>query len=219
MKKLIKIKLVLISLGLLAAAFIFPYRLLISNIAKRNAKVVLITRDFGGGTGFHLKAPSGKYYIITNRHVCDAAGRQKYLKVSYNDKQIWSRILKKSRSVDLCAMEPMFNAGLDLKNIANPIKYFPHFAVGHGALSPVHSKFGFYIGSVYVTMCMERKEYNCTAVAENYLNGYSFNIIGGHSGSPIFNAFGQLVGVANAGNEAHSFGVPLQDLLKFVEDL
>lgn len=79
------------------------------------SKVVMIVSDdptknasYRGGTGFHVKAASGKTYIVTNRHVCQGAkndimwagvrGETNYKKV---------KILERSDETDLCLVEPL----------------------------------------------------------------------------------------------------------------
>lgn len=64
--------------------------------------------DQGGGTGFHVVAPSGKTYIMTNRHVCNDAVDGKLWAVVEgitSDHQV--KVILASDSYDLCIVEPI----------------------------------------------------------------------------------------------------------------
>jgi hypothetical protein len=63
----------------------------------------------GGGTGFHVIAPSGQVYIMTNRHVCvDVAVDGKlwgYVEGETADHEL--KVILISDSFDLCLVEPI----------------------------------------------------------------------------------------------------------------
>jgi hypothetical protein len=60
----------------------------------------------GGGTGFHVLAPSGKTYIMTNRHVCNLAIEGKmWVKNKTQSKSL--KVITSSDSFDLCLIEPL----------------------------------------------------------------------------------------------------------------
>ncbi len=102
-------------------------------------KVVAITQNeyskyregSGGGTGFHVVAPSGKTYIMTNRHVCDDAKDGKMwvtIDRMTSDRQL--KVLEMSDRADLCLMEPIPGVkGLkvgDRPNIDDEVFYVGH---------------------------------------------------------------------------------------------
>ena len=74
----------------------------------KGASVVKLTRtpmQFSGGTGFQIKAPSGKQYILTNAHICQIAdslyAKTQSGKISVVD------VIKIYPHHDLCIMKPI----------------------------------------------------------------------------------------------------------------
>jgi S1-C subfamily serine protease len=60
----------------------------------------------GGGTGFYLKGPSGKTYIMTNRHVCNlSTGTTLWATASGSKASREVKIIEKSNNADLCILE------------------------------------------------------------------------------------------------------------------
>lgn len=59
-----------------------------------------------GGTGFHVKAPSGRTYLITNRHVCEDSVDGQHMSVTYNESEFRVKILKTVQE-DICVLEPI----------------------------------------------------------------------------------------------------------------
>lgn len=63
------------------------------------------------GTGFAIKAASGKTYIMTNQHVCEAAGFRGFdgklsvLLIDSNGEKTISQMYRRAASVDLCMTE------------------------------------------------------------------------------------------------------------------
>jgi len=102
------------------------------------AKVVYLTPenhsqkpDQGGGTGFHIIAPSGKVYIMTNRHVCNDAVDGKLWAVvegKTSDHQV--KVIYASDSFDLCLVEAIPGVGGltvgDAPNAGDNIYYLGH---------------------------------------------------------------------------------------------
>ena len=58
-----------------------------------------------GGTGFYVQAPSGKTYLMTNRHVCQSAASDS-LWSSTPDGEKQAKIVAISDDSDLCLLEP-----------------------------------------------------------------------------------------------------------------
>src|SRR5574337_1014609 len=89
----------------------------IHNIAltyKVAPSVVLIGNKKGSefGTGYHLKMPSGKVYIVTNRHVCEMSENKKdiyVLEKTYTGRPLARKIIKMFDNADLCLVEPFYN--------------------------------------------------------------------------------------------------------------
>jgi len=213
MKIVTKVKAIIILVALL---YLIPISLFVAEIIKQNLKIVMIMdKDMrSGGTGFHYKSTSGKTYILTNAHVC---GTSKEVNVILDDKKEVKKVILVSDKADLCAIEATEEATLD--SISSPTKLMPAIVVGYGSLNPASMKIGVLLSSMYVTMCKEATFMGCKVVEITLLDGYSFVIIGGHSGSPVINILGQLVGVANAGNGINSFAVPARDVLLFLKEV
>lgn len=82
-----------------------------------SSKVVLLTakskKDVlsqAGGTGFHIIAPSGKTYIITNRHVCYLSiNKTMWASIPSQKDDVQVNILSISKDSDLCLLEPVRN--------------------------------------------------------------------------------------------------------------
>ena len=87
--------------------------------------------DDGGGTGFHVIAPSGKTFIMTNRHVCQLAVNNLLWAVVEGftqDHQV--KVVYASDAFDLCLVEPIpgvegVTVG-DVPYIGQEIHYFGH---------------------------------------------------------------------------------------------
>jgi len=75
--------------------------------SKVGSKTYLIYEPrSGSGTGFAVKAPSGKTYIVTNDHVCEVSKDGKSVMVRDEDgKSMRRKIIKKSDRSDLCLVE------------------------------------------------------------------------------------------------------------------
>lgn len=106
-------------------------------------KVVMMTnvnpetsQQYGGGTGFHVTAPSGKVYIVTNRHVCQVSKNGiMYAAVRGNSSYQKVKIIEKSNFSDLCLVEPL--PGIDGLKVAQEPSVGQHVAIlGHPNLQP-----------------------------------------------------------------------------------
>lgn len=107
------------------------------------SKVVILSgaewsknRRQGGGTGFHVVGPSGKTYIMTNRHVChDSEDGTLWATVENETSDHRVKIIASSNDSDLCILEPIPGIeGLHLGRlpaIGQDIMY-----VGHPRLQP-----------------------------------------------------------------------------------
>lgn len=200
---------------LLAIPLLFlPYNSIISNYLNKKAGIVAILIGNGGGTGFHFKMPNNKWIILTNKHVCDDA---KVVKVSDGDTIVERKVITTSPDYDLCAVEPTKEFGLD--NTDEPSNLLPSITAGHGALSPITTNIGFHSGKVFMPICVEALFFSCSKSIIIELDAYDLKVIGGHSGSPIMDLRGNLVGVINAGNGLHSFAVPIKHVREFLSNL
>lgn len=208
------------------------------------AKVVYLTNERGnsGGTGSYVTAPSGKTYIITNAHVCDVSKNGYiYLSDNYGSYLQPTKILEKSGITDLCLVEPLDNSisGLSLASgydIPEDIQ-----VIGHPKLMGTTRSVGEIIEKkiVQVGIYLIRSQEDaarCNQVKNRIIKFESFFgemqicaievealqtnavIQPGNSGSPVVNVYGNVIGVAFAGDNDVHWGlvIPLEEVKAFL---
>ena len=190
----------------------------------------------GGGTGFHVTAPSGKNYILTNAHVCELH-TDHFLKADSKalNRKVKRRIIEIYDEHDLCLVEGIENVkAIKVADVLTEGE--STFLIGHPKLRPLTVTRGEYIYnttiSIYycngypVRTTKLTKEFNLfkdltsgclKARNANSITNYSKP---GASGSPIVNRSGKLVGVLFAGNmfdSNDSYAVPLTVVKEFLK--
>lgn len=238
------LKKILASLILITLIFKLPewhYNYIRSSVGE---KVVEITNKekTSGGTGFHIKAPSGRTYILTNSHICSHIGDNGIVQVSdTNGNTIPRRIILDSDFTDLCIVEAMPGAeGLSLGSEVEPGQIVA--AVGHPKLLPLTMSRGEIIGVQEVSVLDHIMADNdpkdkcdlpknriekvnlfglfevqaCVVQVKAYLSNAT--ILPGNSGSPVVNFWGNVVGVVFAGDGDSNWGdfVTLSDINKLL---
>jgi S1-C subfamily serine protease len=110
------------------------------------SKVVMVTNQdpkkfkegYYGGTGFYVKASSGKTYIVTNRHVCrNVSEHKEYMYVSSKNDSVTHKvkIVERYDSSDLCLLEAV--PGIEGLTVGEMPEIDQHVAViGHPNLQP-----------------------------------------------------------------------------------
>jgi S1-C subfamily serine protease len=184
----------------------------------------------GGGTGFAVKAPSGKSYIVTNDHVC-AASQDKQTMFVHDDTGVGvpRQILERSVYSDLCILEGMPGVeGLSVSYAPSPGDEL--YVVGHPRLMPLTVSHGEMIGkeTVSIPIGIVSDELKCDqpknvmlplptlifgvapdpgysgpmVCLERIKDAYLTNVIiqPGNSGSPVVDALGNVVAVVFAGD-------------------
>jgi len=193
----------------------------------RKTVVKLIMPTGGGGTGFAIKAPSGKEYILTNKHVC---GDNQTLLVESEalPRKIQMRVIEVSQEHDLCLVEAPY--GLEAKSIGLlDLIGSKVFVVGYPRLQPLTPREGHIVGRESIPMASPPVDGECPAgtISEIGWMGlqcyepYDSNIISveihpGNSGSPLINRQGNIIGVVFAGNTVHGAAVPLKYINSFL---
>ena len=204
-------------------------------------KITKTDKGLSGGTGFVVKAPSGKLYTLTNEHICSMGDN--LVAHTQNGKKHKIKVIKKYKDHDLCIMEAV--PGLRPFKIAkNIILHERVWLIGHPALRPLTLESGHYVGSFDIKlrstcpvevqkMIKEKYDKGILTAQELYSIVYTYctkelesqhisNIAyGGNSGSPVVDMFGNVIGVLYAGRRDQptaSHTVPLKEIIKFLRN-
>lgn len=200
-------------------------------VGESVVQVLAITHN-GGGTGFAIKGDSGKDYIMTNRHVCEAQSNG-VIRVKVGDKQpIYRKVIYSDTVHDLCLIEGVKGlAPISIGSVQERGDF--HYVVGHPGLRQLTSSQGEYIGRSVVKLLFEvAKREQCPGevielpplyqmiMGREFICVRSYDamattavIYPGNSGSPVVNKYGNLIGVAFAGSteqERDNYLVPLR---------
>lgn len=213
----------------------------------KGQSVVRITNEIGnhGGTGSHVKAPSGEVYILTNAHVCEL-GKETgtvFVAQDYYETKIERRIIAVSPDTDLCLIEPLpDNRPLTIASNP-PYSQEQVYALGHPKLYPLNLSKGRIIAEVPEVRVLafliftEEDEASCKAPKNRIedietifgklrvcliaIPGYLTNvtILPGNSGSPVVDKWGRLVAVAFAGDNSSNWGIFVthSDIMQFLK--
>jgi hypothetical protein len=100
----------------------------------------------GGGTGFAVKSGSGDLFIVTNKHVCEAAvNGWMMIKQDDSSETIYKKVVYKDGKHDLCLLQGDKRLSpLDLGS--HPAKGDFHYVIGHPGLRQLTVSQGEYIG-------------------------------------------------------------------------
>lgn len=248
-------KKLLISLSIAVASLtvfsgIFFGTSILNNLHKRflRIKSINVVKVYdpakGGGTGFFVKAKSGKILIMTNHHVCNIGRDTGRLLVDYYNGVATVKILKQYETNDLCLMEAPDDVRYGLSVAKSIRKGEQLYAMGHPLLEPLAITEGEISGNVILRMAdavnvtkeqCTGKGYEFTQIDNLFLNMFglltvcervldvqssTINILPGNSGSPVVDIYGNVAGVIFAAVESgvHSYVVPLKDVKEFLNE-
>lgn len=193
-----------------------------------------------GGTGFHVRGKSGRTYILTNSHVCSHIQENGLVNVADEFGNIIPRrVLLDSDYTDLCLVEAMPGAsGLFLGSGPSPGEIVA--VVGHPKLMPLTVTRGEIIAEAEVQVMdhiIQNSDDKCDKPKNKIVkvnvfvfeldvctvkikaNLSNVTILPGNSGSPVVNFFGNVVGVAFAGDSDSNWGsfVTLSDIKEILK--
>jgi serine protease Do len=210
---------------------------LLKEKAPQVMKLTPVSRHNTGGTGFSLRAPSGKVYTITNGHVCGLAenGLMSAQSVGTN-RWVTIKVIEVAPLTDLCVLEGLPAAsGLELASSIDMHAEF--FVVGHPKLEPITVSPGYIRSREIIDVIMGPAGDGCSGpgyrtesvpgffgepmpVCIRSIDGYDTSavIYPGNSGSPCFTADGDVMGVvfAGAGDTNYGSAIPLDVLRSFI---
>jgi hypothetical protein len=208
---------------------------------KLSGEVVMITNKTlnSGGSGVHVKLPSGEVAILTNGHVCAIKDSENMLWVSQEGNDaIPRRVIQISDYTDLCLVQPLpGHNGLR-------VGYGPYlgehlYTMGHPHLLPNTLLEGDILGQSNIGIIDHFSQDDCDLpknkkgdvslglfgsipVCYLYIPAYSSTItsLPGSSGSPAVDASGRLQGLIFAGDTAANWGflVTNEDIRTFLRN-
>lgn len=204
---------------------------------KVGSQVVMLTNKDGvrGGTGFALQMPSGEVLTLTNAHVCALEDSGPIYANYGRNKRFVMTVFEKSNNTDLCLLNGIPNMeglkvadsvkiGQELAVVGHP-KLMP-LAISRGSLlgyqkvvvltsmEPCKEEIGMYknVDTMFGTFCVEEFDAGLTTIVT----------LGGNSGSPSVDFFGNVTGVLFAGHgpETANWGilVPLDQVKEFIKE-
>ncbi len=171
--------------------------------APLNKSIVMLKNNVGACTGFQIEAPSGKDYLITAGHCLILAEAYNTISVTTEDgAQVRSRVIALDASADLLLLEAVPNLrGFKIASADAPGEIVR--IIGHGYALPLWEVDGKIIGDLDMVVWLETV---CSAGAAP-----------GHSGSPVIDPQGHVVGVLSTSNGVISGFVRLSDLQAFLK--
>lgn len=202
---------------------------------KVGSQVIMLTNKAGnsGGTGFALRAPSGKVVTVTNAHVCNIPGNRLYANLPSGQK-IAFNIIKKSKVTDLCALTAV--KGMSGLEVASSVIVGENIGVvGFPKLQPLTLTLGELVGYQDTAVLVDEgpceKDVGMYSTVMTFFGPVCIETVkqaaittlpvrGGSSGSPVVNFFGNVVGVLFAGDElGWGVVVSMKDLNNFLKGL
>jgi S1-C subfamily serine protease len=203
--------------------------------AVGDSVVKVMVSERGGGSGFAVRAASGKEYFATNKHVCEGALDKGWVKIkSDSGLSAWKRIVYIDNKHDICLVEGDRRFS-PLKLGDKPSRGEYHYIVGHPGLRPLTVSQGEFVGMETIELLdnvktreqcqgkvvelnpfeavMFGSDFACIRAYVSYQS--SAVAYGGNSGSPVVNKYGNVIGILYAGprdQEHVSYIVPINEL-------
>ena len=200
---------------------------------------VLSVDNTGGGTGFAMKAKSGKNFIVTNKHVCEIEVDGWVFIKPTNKSGVYRKVVYVDNKHDLCLIEGDSRLN-NLELAGSPRINQINYVIGHPALRDLSIAQGEFIGYKTIEMpedvstraeckwkVLELPEIYRFIMGRDFLCLKPFKSLSlttvsypGNSGSPVLNRFGRVMGVLFAGSreqERDNYAVPAEELKRVLE--
>ena len=203
---------------------------------KVGSQVIMLVGERGGGTGFSIRTPKGKVYTLTNSHICELADNRGYLVAESDVLPIPVKVLKVDKIADLCLVQNTPDReGLVVSN--NALESGNEMAVvGHPMLLPLALSRGELLGYQDIEMATKSLQddsekcpsnqrtvetlFGSVCIIKYHVGITNAVVLGGNSGSPVVNFYGEVVGVLFAEFSESHWGiiVPLKEIQRFLKD-
>jgi S1-C subfamily serine protease len=171
------------------------------------------TQD-GTGTGFVVHRDDKEAIIVTNRHVVKAATYGTYDVIFFNGKETEAKIIYYDPWQDFCFLSiPTQEAPAESSTLKLSMENLkidePIFIIGSNG----GREFSYQTGVL-------SSLYESVGVFPNQSVRYSINSQGGSSGSPVFNAKGEVIGINHSGdNKTSGFALPISYIVDAFESV
>lgn len=201
---------------------------------------IMNPEETSGGTGFIYRSDYNGSWVLTNLHVCSVVAQggvmedAKHIKYLINPRNMIGDIYH-----DLCAIKMQHNWGINLKLASHDIEAGDDMTVvGHPSLLPTIITKGIASEKMVIDVvdghrpCTEEEKTSpnygllcmfgdIPIVIKREAQLISTLIMGGSSGSPVFDSKGNLKAVifAGGGQLSFSFAVPWDYLKSFIDRL
>lgn len=197
------------------------------------SSVVKVIGVNGMGSGFHVQAPSGETYILTNAHVCALADQNRQLTIQHENRKVIRTVIAVYKNHDLCLVEKLPKAKSGIKIASSSDFGEDVYLIGHPSGRPLTLSKGELIFQKRINLMMNKSEKDCRGLyvpdmlffqggcVESFqAHGISTIAFPGNSGSPVVNKYGNLIGVLFAGSNqpTDSYMVPLRHIQAFLKD-
>lgn len=111
-----------------------------------------------GGTGFLVKAPSGRVFLMTNAHVCEVA-KNNHVYVTNDSITFYAKVAATYASHDLCLIDVPVQYGLEVAPAVRNTQNI--FIIGHPLLEPLATTKGQISGELMINVVVGPDEGNC----------------------------------------------------------
>lgn len=191
----------------------------------------------GHGTGFHVKNSKGKVFLVTNKHVCGFSPAAT-VTIYKNEEEFLSRVIRLSKTKDLCALDPVPDAKVYNLNHRLYVNE-PVTSVGYPSNYPLYVSEGDIVGGINyrVPVAADSKEEceknngewstipiltisinHCTL--NNKVIVTSVQVRPGNSGGPLVDFFGNAVGMVTSVDQfGWGMAIPAKDIEDFLEEI